>query len=632
MNHHPTKSRNYLPSTSRSSDDFYHHVISTSYLVDVALHVVKSSAITQLATSDLETELSKIEDHLLKVRFYLKGAEVKRKLALRLSPGGYQLVVNGISYQAKNLKVMVLKGEEGVVSLNSILEAGPPKNSRSPQPLDTSAMTLFDARDIDHDEAGQSGDEVKLSSRSRDLEVKSVHEQYMRILQAYHHACDLLISWVGEPARQPNLNLVEWREGLEILEVTLSEQSRELKRLQRELDRCGVFLTSDYNLNAPDAQRSQREDLISSSLSSPLVSRSGDAGLQAKSTVNPQRAQVYLEVDRGGDYQVEVSYEVQAATWEPVYQARLTDAFFDLAGTKPRAEVSVNLEMSARFAQATCEIWQHIEGEFCLYPTPRINFPALSYPSYEHFSFSPLHDDLFESQGRRLSKLLSQSTSESLSSPTDRARSVEPDWSLLLHNPLAPLTHLFSDQATMWLTLELELSAPQPRIEVMARGKLDTLLPLAGGSIHRFVAEEWLGVNPLDPLALNEELNLNFGVFPALQSKVTLIPPQASDEPSDSDESSSESSDLDLEELHISLHNTDDQVRTLLIWQDLEHGVLVNDDPQRSPRSAPVGWVLSADRKRLTRWVSLPPQRQERLKLSRRRTDQVKPDVKVPKK
>jgi hypothetical protein len=110
-----------------------------------------------------------------------------------------------------------------------------------------------------------------------------------------------------------------------------------------------------------------------------------------------------------------------------------------------------------------------------------------------------------------------------------------------------------------------------------------------------------------------------------------MMPSQASNELSDSDEGSSESTDLNLEELHISLHNTDDQVRTLLIWQDLEHGVLVNDDPQRSPKSAPVGWVLSADRKRLTRWVSLPPQRRERLKLSRRRTDRVKSGVKAPK-
>ena len=41
-------------------------------------------------------------------------------------------------------------------------------------------------------------------------------------------------------------------------------------------------------------------------------------------------------------------------------------------------------------------------------------------------------------------------------------------------------------------------------------------------------------------------------------------------------------------------------------------------DEDRPQSSAPIGWVLSADRKRLMRWLSIAPQRTERLSLVRK--------------
>ena len=651
MNHHLHHSSADRSPTFRALRGLYDHVIKTSYLVDVELRSVTSSMTTPQGPSEPRTDPSFVEDHLLKVRFYLNGAKVKRKITTRLAPGRHQLMINGISYQAAHLKVMILRGEEGVISLHSALEESEAQTPLSHQSRDTQAATLFESRSeppkpaqldrsIDaqdlapHDSYTQPPEDQSAPRqlRSAEHEIASLHEHYERVSRAYQHAYTLLTSWISEATRQPQLSLSEWREGLEVLEVTLNEQVHELHRLRAELRRWGESPRLEEG-SGPKSAQGQR-DLLSSTMRSPWRAPAHAPQSSPLSRINPQRAHIDLEVDRGGEYQIEVSYDVRGATWEPVYQARLTDAFFELAGTKPRAEVSVNLEMSARFAHATCEIWQHIEGEFCLYPAPRSDFPALSYPSYERFSFSPQYGEFTKTQEDHASQRLSRSTYESLSasrhtqgearSDDTLMRDIEArhtDWRLLLHNPLAPLTHLFSDQATMWLTLELEISATRPRVEVMARGKLDTLLPLAGGSVHRFVDEEWLGVNRLEPLALNEQLNLKFGIFPTVQSDVKVSRHVPSDQTEHEDPDALINSDL--EEITITLHNTDDQVRTLLIWQDLTQGVLINDDPERSPKSAPVGWVLSADRKRLTRWISLPPHRQECIKLSRRPRDQV---------
>ena len=49
-----------------------------------------------------------------------------------------------------------------------------------------------------------------------------------------------------------------------------------------------------------------------------------------------------------------------------------------------------------------------------------------------------------------------------------------------LSSPWAQLTHLFSDQATLSLHLELNISEPLSQVVVMGNGRLDTLLPIGG--------------------------------------------------------------------------------------------------------------------------------------------------------
>ena len=209
-----------------------------------------------------------------------------------------------------------------------------------------------------------------------------------------------------------------------------------------------------------------------------------------------------------------------------------------------------------------------------------------------------------------------------------------------IHSPWAGLCHLFSDQVTLNLSLELDLSMPQPEVMVVGQGKLDTLLPLGGGTVHCFVGDEWIGESHLEPLILGEQINLCFGLYAPLEvfleyseaesvltsKSSSVVKTNSKDELRDEEDFANltedhhevDSSDAKYEHLNIAIKNTDPQVRTVLLSQPLEHGQLISVDEGRPQSSAPIGWVLSADRKRLMRWLSIAPQRTERLSLVRK--------------
>ena len=198
-------------------------------------------------------------------------------------------------------------------------------------------------------------------------------------------------------------------------------------------------------------------------------------------------------------------------------------------------------------------------------------------------------------------------------------------YKLCLQSPWASLCHLFSDQATLSLNLELDLSLDQPDVVVMGSGKLDTLLPIGGGLIHRFVGDEWIGQNQLNPLVLGDTLSLNFGLYAPIESCVTITPIDhavnkgTSEEEEVSDPVKTDgSSDDCFEQIEVALKNTDQQVRTVLVSHPLSAGQLISTDEDRPENSAPVGWVLSADRTRLMRWVSIAPNRTEKLTLRKK--------------
>ena len=77
-----------------------------------------------------------------------------------------------------------------------------------------------------------------------------------------------------------------------------------------------------------------------------------------------------------------MSYLLEQAAWKPIYQARLNEDSFEQAGSKPRVDARIHLEMSARYIQATQELWSKCKADFCLYPPPKKDFPVLNYPTY----------------------------------------------------------------------------------------------------------------------------------------------------------------------------------------------------------------------------------------------------------
>ena len=203
----------------------------------------------------------------------MQGAEVKRKISMRLPPGGYQLTISGASYQATNLKAIVLKGEEGVLSLQSTLEDCDSLSPLSHQTQDTRAFTLFESENMISYETNTpevTQDHKSNTSHSTHDEVMTLEAQYTHILRAQKHAEELLISWVSESIRQPQLDLAEWREGLEVLEVMLSEQARELKRLKAEINQQGGQPQDQYhNFINHSGESSPIEGLTDTSDSTP---------------------------------------------------------------------------------------------------------------------------------------------------------------------------------------------------------------------------------------------------------------------------------------------------------------------------------------------------------------------------
>ena len=409
-----------------------------------------------------------------------------------------------------------------------------------------------------------------LAQTSQENSVQN--KELIKTKEKLNRAHKLLSSWLDEIMKHQDLTVKDWCSGITLLENKITELSARLQQLNEGI-------SSSPSIIHPDQELSQPEIMIE------------------------------LEVDGPSRYELEVSYVVPDAAWEPLYQVRLAEKDLDLVGTKPKLEASLNIEMASRFAQATDERWTRSAAEFCLFPPQRPDFPVLNYPAYQ----------LIDMHGE---------------SPKEAVPLKQ-----LLNHPSAMLLNLFADQATVNLTLELDLSLTSPHVEVIAQGKLDTLLPLAGGVFHRFIGVEWLGSDRRPPLVLGELLQFPFGGFSQIDVSLSstpkriLIPqePPEVSETEDNEEDASHQSDagedlsaaeaieLDVEELELSLFNEDDRVRTLLLSQPLSHGRLFSSDPERGPKRAPLGWVLSADRTRLMRWISLPPKRGETLTLLRDR-------------
>lgn len=467
------------------------------------------------------------------VKFRRNGVEIRRKAKVRLGTGTHRLVFEEIARCDQNFRFVVLDGAAGVISTKVIV----PKREQTP---------------LDHnDEKISRSPQIRQLSTSVDKAQNSVEQ-----------AMNLLEEWLSQARTQSELEIAEWREGVELLEHTLMERVAHHNSLLDTMKKIKLKSSS------PGPFKGQK--------SGPVF--------------------VEIHVDHEDRYQVELSYLLDLAAWRPIYQARLSEDQFELTGTKPKIEAKVNLEMSARFAQATQETWVACSAEFCLYPAPKDGFPVLNYPSYEQINVESCHV---------LTEMLA----------------LQP----CLESPWASLCHLFSDQATLSLNLELNLSLPRPDVMVIGSGKLDTLLPISGGLIHRFVGDEWIGHNELDPLVLGDILILNFGLYAPIESCVKVSPfdeEKATDLHFNTDDTDSDDTDSDkqdtFEQIELALKNTDQQVRTVLVSHPLSHGQLVSLNEGRPANSAPVGWVLSADRCRLMRWVSIAPNRTERLSLLRK--------------
>ena len=511
-----------------------------------------------LSISSKSTHSSQAEQHLIKPKTHVKfrgdAIELKHKVKLRLDSGQHRLIFEDIADALNELSFIVLEGAHHVV--NSVIH------------LSNDQETKTTAQSTRSESAIQNQIEA---------ELKDIFRAIKKAEKGVQQALRLFKEWITKARKEQVLELKEWRDGIALLEQTLLDRLQHQHELQSVHQKLKLRLAEHLKMTKPQLQT----------------------------------IQVELEVEQEDHYLFELSYVLSSATWHPVYQARLSEDQFEPSGTKPKVEAKLNLEMSARFLQATHESWLDCSAEFCLYPAPKLGFPTLNYPAYDQLDIQSYKGG---SQRFELKRGL--------------------------HSPWAGLCHLFSDQVTLNLNLELDLSQSQPEVMVVGQGKLDTLLPLGGGIIHSFVGDEWIGESRLEPLILGEQINLSFGLYAPLEvfierthidaendllvdpdkktatSEISEVIPSTDSQ--DSDKTSSTSSELAYERLNIAIKNTDPQVRTVLLSQPLEHGQLLSMDEGRPQSSAPIGWVLSADRKRLMRWLSIAPQRTERLSLVRK--------------
>lgn len=528
------------------------------------------------------------------IKFHRNAVEVRKKVTLSLSEGTSWVSLGDIDDTAaeSSFRLTILEGSRGVISS---------KISFRYDDIEQSPITSVSTNK--REPSLSNAPQTTLSSRDTQQQViQDLELSIGRAERGVQQASRLLLEWITQARSCHELEIDEWREGLSLLEDTLYDRVLHRHSLNEALSKI------------------QQRNMINSS--SALPSR-----------------QVLIElcVDKEYEYQLELSYRLPQAGWLPVYQARVDEELFEKSGTKPRVEARVHLDLSARYLQTTQETWRSCKAEFSLYPPVAEGFPVLNYPAYQSL--------YIESQ-----------------------RSTMGDLSIAqgLHSPWADLCRLFSDQASINLTLELDLSSDQPQVMVIGAGSLDTLLPIGDGIIHRFVGDEWIGSNPIGPLLLGEPLSMSFGLFAPLEASVLISPHQTAPEehhkshhndspdhsPDDSlndslNDSPNDSSDDEavehmseteqqsesridtlerdsleatflFEQIEVSIKNLDRQVRTVLVSHPLSRGMLTSEDEDRPPNSAPVGWVLSANRQRLMRWVSIAPGRSERLSVLRK--------------
>ena len=553
----------------------------------------------------------------IRVKFHRNAIEVKRKVQLKLSPGTHFISFDGVDQEAdpSSFRALTLEGAAAVVSANFRFDLAP--STRAVEPTVAELMAPGHESRLENEstvtEHLNSLGHGQGQIQSAASQVEEVQRSINKATRGVEQANRLLREWISQAYEEPALRVAEWREGLDLLEHTLQERVEYLASLQSTHTRLKERLEDESRFNHA-----------------------------TKSVI------LELHVDREELFQIELSYRLTAARWLPIYQARIDEELFNQCGSKPRVDARVHLEMSARYLQATGEDWSRCRAEFSLYPPTVERFPILNYPANEALS---------------------------LQSTRGLSRSID-CLDLDLHSPLASLCPLFSDQASLSLTLELDLTTPHPQVSVIGAGKLDTLLPLGGGLMHRFVGDEWIGSNSFDPLRLGEELSLDFGLYAPLETNVNfksmtyeeLRPLKTSSvidaENADNDlskddnvqqvnlesatthekdqetnqetnletnlETNQESVTdvgplkdalgdriVDLDLITVTIKNVDQNVRTILITHPLKSGNLISLDPQRPKGSAPVGWVLSADRSRLMRWLSIAPNRTEQLTLYR---------------
>lgn len=526
---------------------------------------------------------SKITKHHVSPQTHVKfrgdAVELRHKVKINLGAGKHQLLFENIADSVQELSFIVLEGAQHVICsvVNTQVEYG--------------------TADGDQERLAQT---QKIHQLEHDL--KEINRAVKKAQKGVQQALRLFKGWIPKAREEQVLELKEWNDGLALLEQTLLDRIKHQDELEIVQDKLQMRLDE----------------------------------LNSKPNTQLKTIQVDIEVEQEERYCFELSYVLTAATWHPIFQARLSEEQFEPSGTKPKVEAKISLEMSARFLQATQESWVDCSAEFCLYPAPKIGFPTLNYPAYERLTIQSY-------QGGH--------------SASDIQKG--------LHSPWAGLCHLFSDQVTLNLSLELDLSKKLAEVMVMGQGKLDTLLPLGGGIVHSFVGDEWIGQSHLKPLILGEQIDLCFGLYAPLEVFIERIKLESLDDlttnlkqaPQQAEagtvakkeitaktaiETASEpevdqvyvesghileqsadthtSKDLALiyERLNIAIKNTDPQVRTVLLCQPLMHGQLISIDEGRPQTSPPIGWVLSADRTRLMRWVSIAPQRTERLNLVRK--------------
>ena len=394
-----------------------------------------SLSLDLLTTSSDLSQSSRVQKHHVKPKTHVKfrgdAIELKHKVRLKLSAGRHCLLFENIAESLTELNFVVLEGAHQVVS--SIIRYSDKQN--------TEDLEL-------------SGSPKETQDSQLKLELNEITRAIKKAEKGVQQALRLLKDWIPKARKEQVLELKEWRDGLALLEQTLLDRLQHQEELQSVRQKLETRLAEYLNSSISQLQ-----------------------------TIN-----VDLDLEQEESYLFELSYVLPSATWHPVYQARLSEDQFEPSGTKPKVEAKINLEMSARFLQATQEAWFDCSAEFCLYPAPKQGFPTLNYPAYDQLDIHSYEG------GNQVSEL-------------ERG----------IHSPWAGLCHLFSDQVTLNLSLELDLSMPQPEVMVVGQGKLDTLLPLGGGTAHCFVGDEWIGESHLDPLILGEQINLCFGLYAPLE-------------------------------------------------------------------------------------------------------------------